>query len=241
MQQRVEPLHLADERADVEVAGRSSRARRRSAARSLAAARSACTIRRGQRGGVALGHDPARPVRRSSTSIRPSASVATIGLPIASASNTVSGVPSQSDGNTLRSNAESVAATSFTKPTNTNRSPSPSARACASSAGRSGPSPARKKRASGCRSTHAARGLDEVLVALRVVQPRDGARPRTRPGAMPSVARAAATSVRRRADAAELVERRAEVDDLDRSRPASAARSSTKSAVLCDTAIAMSV
>ena len=41
-------------------------------------------------------------------SSRPSASVATIGLPIASASNAVIGVPSQSDGNTLRSNADSV-------------------------------------------------------------------------------------------------------------------------------------
>ena len=42
-------------------------------------------------------------------SSRPSASVATIGLPIASASNAVIGVPSQSDGKTLRSNADSVA------------------------------------------------------------------------------------------------------------------------------------
>ena len=44
-------------------------------------------------------------VRMSSS---PSASVATIGFPIASASKAVSGVPSQSDGNTLRSNADSV-------------------------------------------------------------------------------------------------------------------------------------
>ena len=35
--------------------------------------------------------------------------MATIGLPIASASKPVSGVPSQSDGNTLRSNADRVA------------------------------------------------------------------------------------------------------------------------------------
>ena len=49
---------------------------------------------------------------------RPSASVATIGLPIASASNAVSGVPSHSDGNTTTSSAESTAATSRWNPRN---------------------------------------------------------------------------------------------------------------------------
>jgi glycosyltransferase involved in cell wall biosynthesis len=43
-----------------------------------------------------------------STSTRPSASVATMGLPAASASNTVNGVPSHSEGKTLRSNADGL-------------------------------------------------------------------------------------------------------------------------------------
>ena len=112
---------------------------------------------------------------RSRMSSRPSASVATIALPIASVSNAVSGVPSHSDGKTLRSNAESVSATSFWKPRNTNRSPSPSAFAWASSGSRNGPSPARKNLARGCARDDLGGGLDEELVPLRVVQPRDGA------------------------------------------------------------------
>ena len=179
----------------------------------------------GQRAGVALRHDHARRARRSRMSSRPSASVATIGLPIASASNTVSGVPSQSDGNTLRSNADSDArdVARETRRRRTGRRGRARA-ACASRSARSGPSPTRKNRALRPLARRTLRGgVDQIRVALRIVQPRDRADRRTRPGAMPSSRRAPAISSALRG-AAELLERHAEVDDLHLRRPASAAR-----------------
>ncbi len=154
----------------------------------------------------------ARRGRRSECRARPSASVATIGFPEASASKAVNGVPSQRDGNTLRSNALRTAATSLANPTNTKRSPRPSWRACASSDSRRGPSPTRKKRARGCCVDDQVSGLDQVRVSLGLVQPRhcpDGevirADPKVLPGGRDLVGRARA---------AELIVRRAQVDDF---------------------------
>ena len=147
-----------------------------------------------------------------STSSRPSASVATIGFPAASVSNTVSGVPSQSDGNTDRSNAESSRATSRTNPAKTNRSPRPSRRACSSSAGRSGPSPARHESRVRALVHHLASRLDQVIVALGVVQARHRADDEV------TLRRTELATdlgdLRRVPRPAELVERRAQVDDL---------------------------
>ena len=70
----------------------------------------------GQRRGLPARDDQRRRRPSVSTSCRPSASVETIGFPIASASNAVSGVPSHSDGNTTRSNADSASATSLRNP-----------------------------------------------------------------------------------------------------------------------------
>ena len=104
---RIQPLHLADEQGDVVLPagqrapaarGRRASPDRPSRAQSRRPARRRCAWARSA---------ASRPSAR--TSSRPSASVATIGFPIASVSNAVSGVPSQSDGNTTKSNADSVA------------------------------------------------------------------------------------------------------------------------------------
>ena len=105
---------------------------------------------------------------------------ATIGFPIASASKAVIGVPSQSDGKTLRSNAESVRATSRWKPAKTKRSPRPSARRLGLEVGSSGPSPTRKNRARRPFADDPRRGVDRYGVALGIVEPGDGADRRTR-------------------------------------------------------------
>ena len=98
VQQHVEPLHLLHEEIDVVLrAGSSARWRRAGRARP-GPARDRRSHRRAppaSRRGTMRASCPS-----VSTSLRPSASVETIGFPIASASSTVSGVPSQRDGNT---------------------------------------------------------------------------------------------------------------------------------------------
>ena len=114
-----------------------------------------------------------RASRRSvKTSRSPSASVATMGLPDASASNTVSGVPSHRDGKTLRSNALRTSATSRANPTNTKRSPRPSRRACASSGSPERTFADEKKFCVGSPVEHEPGGVHEIGVAFRFVQPR---------------------------------------------------------------------
>ena len=108
-------------------------------------------------------------------SSRPSASVATIGFPIARASNAVSGVPSQSDGNTLRSNADSVRATSRRKPAKTNRSPRPSARRLRLQIAQQRTFADHEKARRRPLGDDPRRGVDQVRVALRLVEPRDRA------------------------------------------------------------------
>ena len=170
---RVEPLHLPHERRDVEGPRRLSGVRPR-AARARPGCSMAWTIPCASAAASRFGTIQA--VRSGSRmSVSPSASVATIGRALASASNAVSGVPSQSDGNTLRSNADSVVATSFTKPTNTNRSPRPSRCACASSDGLQRSFAGEEEPGLRVLVNHQPRGLDQILVALRVVQPRDRA------------------------------------------------------------------
>ena len=111
------------------------------------------------------------------------------------------------------SSAESAAATSRVNPLNTRRSPRPSARACASSAPCSSPSPTMKTRTRGMawRRSPARRrqdtrlpfaGISRVIVPIAMV-----------PGAMPSAA-ARAGDLRRAPRPRELVERRAEIDHL---------------------------
>ena len=178
VQDLVQPLHLADEDADVVVRAGAPRAggqplRQRRVARSAGRCQRPAPRRRASARPARRG----RPCRMSSS---PSASVATIGLPVASASNAVSGVPSHSDGNTTMSSALRTAATSRWKPLKTNRSPSCSAAACALSGALSSPSPTMKNRALGMRRQHRRRGLDQVLVALRRHQPRHRADGRSR-------------------------------------------------------------
>jgi hypothetical protein len=132
VEQFVEPLHLADERGDVVARtgrtrpGGQPRGERRFVDEALS------------RLGTTSASRPS-----ASTSSRPSASVDTIGFPIASASKAVSGVPSQSEGNAMRSKALSTAATSLWKPANTKRSPRPRLAACALRGASSSPSPTR--------------------------------------------------------------------------------------------------
>ena len=151
------------------------------------------TIALGERRRIA----PRRPSRRRvparARPCSPSASVETIGFPIASASSTVSGVPSHSDGNTTRSSADSAAATSRWNPANTSRSPEPERSPPAPRARPAArPRPTMKMRASGSASTTVRRRLDQILVALRRHQPRDRCRSRTSP------ARCRARAARRR-------------------------------------------
>ena len=126
-------------------------------------------------------------------SFSPSASVETIGLPIASASNAVSGVPSISDGNTTMSSAESAAATSRLKPENVRRSEMPSAFASACSASPSSPSPTMKPRAFGTRSKMDLNAFTRYVLPLngisRVIVPIASA-----PSGTPRSARARAIS-----------------------------------------------
>ena len=87
MQHVVQPLHLADERGDV-VLPAGDRARAPTAARDLPDCRSAAPSPPRAPPRRASERSPRR-ARRSARPRSPSASVATIGLPIASASNTV--------------------------------------------------------------------------------------------------------------------------------------------------------
>ena len=64
----------------------------------------------------------------------------------------------------------------------------------ASSAGRSGPSPDEEEARFGMRVHYQPRGVDQIRVALRVVQPRDRSRPRTHRRECRARARAAAIS-----------------------------------------------
>ena len=186
---------------------------RRRARRAPPDRRSAGPCRRRGRARHASARSPHRG-RRVSTSTSPSASVARIGLPIASASNTVSGVPSHSDGKTLRSNAETTRAMSRAKPANTKRSPSPSAWACCSSAGRSGPSPTTKNLACGPldRAPAARRRRGSCCPSSRAAA--SPSRPRSHPARSPArrAPRRSPPAVR---TPAELLERHAEIDDLD--------------------------
>ena len=155
-------------------------------------------------------------------SSRPSASVATIGFPIASASNAVIGVPSQSDGNTLRSNADSVRATSRRKPANTKRSPRPERRGLRLQIGQQRPFADQKNRAAGRSATTRAAASTRYELPFdscsRVIVPMANS-----PAAMPR-SRAGRGDLVGASRAAELLERHAEVDDLDLRRPGSAAR-----------------
>ena len=101
--------------------------------------------------------------------------MATTGFPIASVSNTVSGVPSQSDGNTTRSNADSVRATSRRKPAKTKRSPSPSADGLRLQVAKQRALPHEKESRRGAFANHARGGIDQVRVAFRFVKARDRA------------------------------------------------------------------
>ena len=67
------------------------------------------------------------------------------------------------------------AGTSRRKPAKTNRSPSPSAAACAWRSGSSGPSPTRKNRAAGRCADDRAAASTRYAVPLRLVEPRDRA------------------------------------------------------------------
>ena len=143
--------------------------------------------------------------------LRPSASVATIALPIASASRTVSGVPSQSDGKTSRSKRRRLRPRRAGNRENTNRSPRPSA-------GREPRAPPAAHPRRRCRtarrdaSMHTPRGLDEILVAFRRHQPRHGANGENiRRDAERAPCRG---DLLRAPRPAELLERNTEVDDL---------------------------
>ena len=200
-----------------------SRARSRAAARRAAPScgrRRRCRSRARPRGaarglGLALlrmvdgvddGPRPARPASRFGTihavtpssrmSSRPSASVATIGLPVASASNAVSGVPSQSDGNTLRSNADRTAADVAREPVEDEPiaeaervAPAPSSvveqRALADQ---------EEPRLRPCGDDRRAPPSTRYVVALRLVQPRDGADGEIVRARCPAPARVAAIS-----------------------------------------------
>ena len=145
-------------------------------------------------------------------SSRPSASVETIGFPIASASNAVIGVPSQSEGKTLRSNADSVAATSRRKPAKTNRSPRSERRGLRLQVREQRPLADQKEPRAGRSRDHAGGRVDEIRIALRVVQPRDGADRELAGGDAQVAPRRRDFVVGPRA--AELLERHAEVHDL---------------------------
>ena len=111
-------------------------------------------------------------VRMSS---RPSASVATIGFPAASASNAVSGVPSQSEGNTVdvecRERARGVAA----KAGEDEAIPEPEARGLRLEIRAQRPFADEHESGAGPRGDDPRRGVHEERVAFRLVQPGDGA------------------------------------------------------------------
>ena len=169
-------------------AGIDAKPRPRSLDRSRAARCSAASAAASRRGTISASSPSV------STSFRPSASVATIGFPIASASSTVSGVPSHSDGKTARSNAASASATS--------RAESAEDQAIAE------PQPARPRLELGLQLTLAddveagVRASDRARAApprrdtrcLSTASAVSRCRPRRRPAAMPSARRAAAMS-----------------------------------------------
>ena len=208
MQEVVQALHLADERGDVVLLSR----------RPGVVAEAAAFLRvvdqpdhpAGEGSRVTLRHDHGV-VAVASTSTSPSASVARIGLPIASASNTVSGVPSHNDGKTLRSNAETTRGMSRAKPANTKRSPSPSAWACCSSAGAAALRRRRKTwRAAVGRARAGRRRRGSCCPSSRASG--SPSRPRSHPA--PGPARRALRRPPRRPQSAELLERNAEIDNL---------------------------
>ena len=159
-----------------------------------------------------------------------------MGFPVAIASKTVSGVPSQSDGNTLRSNADRAPATSRAKPANTNRSPRPSARACASRSG--------QQRAFADQQEARLRPFARRLAPPR---PPGTSCPSIRAAGSPCRSRSRpaagrARPARRRSrpaapGAAELLERRAEVHDLHLLGTHEPGPPITNSAVLFETAM----
>ena len=131
------------------------------------------------------------------TSSRPSASVATIGFPIASASNTVSGVPSHSDGNTLRSNAETTRG-DVAREAGEDEAIAEAERARLRFERRAQrPFADQEEPRLRPRVEHRARRVDQVRVALRVVQARDRADGEVAGRDRPARARAARNLARR--------------------------------------------
>ena len=212
VQQLVQPLHLSDERGDVVALRRSSALRR-----PAPAASAGCSI------SVADGVARAPPRRAFGTisaswrsvrtSSRPSASVATIGFPIASASNDRQrrAFPQRRKHHDVerrqrRGDVAHEAAEHEPIAEAERAAPAPRARRCSS------PSPTMKTRTSGCFARISGAASTRYSIALRRHQPRDGA-DGDRAG------RDAERLPRRRdlvraARPRELVERRAEVDDL---------------------------
>ena len=135
-----------------------------------------------------------------------------MGLPAASASNAVSGVPSQSDGKTLRSNALRAAATSLREPDEHEsiaeaeltrlRFERLAQRALAHE----------KKLRVRLLIEHEPRGIDQIGVPFRLVQPGD--RPNREVAGVDAKLTPCGGDVVGRARTAELVVRRAEIDDL---------------------------
>ena len=108
------------------------------------------------------------------TSSTPPTRVATTGRPVAPASIRTSGVPSLSDEFTTMSAAACHAGIASLQPANRTASASPSAAACASSSGRSGPSPTMHSRVSGDRACTLANTRSRRSIRLIVREPPGG-------------------------------------------------------------------